>query len=478
MTTYDAAVVGAGPAGLAAATDLARCGANVLLLDENPEAGGQYHRAMAACRAPGVAWMREAQHRRDVLVGGARAAGIELRTQAAVVDLRTGWELTIHDRAASAVERVGARCVIAATGAHELVLPFRGWTLPGVMTLGGAQTLLKSQGLLPGGRVVLAGTGPFLWLVAQQLVRAGAEIVAIAEAAAIGEVARFAAGAWRHTLLALAGAGHWARIGASRVRVLFGHGVIAAEGTGRLAQVRLAPIGSDWRVRGDASVALEADALCVSHALLPATELTRLAGCRHAIDPVSRVPVPAVDALLETSAPGLFAAGEAIGIGGGVVADVEGRLAALGAAMRLGIFAEGRARAAVASLSRTRGRKRRFAREIQRRFAPGEGALDWMAAGTPLCRCENVARSRVDEALAAGFTTVDLVKSFTRCGMGPCQGRLCGPVVQRTIAAATGEADVQPGAVQPPLKPVPVADFLAGPLQDIAGRRAAVREGA
>ncbi len=464
MTRFDVAVVGAGPAGLAAAASAGAAGAKVLVIDEGLEPGGQYLRPPSTRTACDMAWMRRspAQRRRQALLAELAQHGVEIRQQSCVVDIQPGWRLAVHGRLTRDVRWIDAACVVAATGARELTLPFPGWTLPGVMTLGGAQSLLKSQGVGPGRRVVLSGAGPFLWLVASQMMRAGVTVVAVAEATPLAATARFAGRSWRHPALALQAAQFWTRIGRLGSRFRFGHAVVAAEGQDGVERVTLAKLDRAWRPVPGTHRTIEADALCVSHGLLPATELTQLARVAHRTDPVTGAQLPSLDDMLTTSVAGLFAAGEAAGIGGGYVAELQGHVAGLAAAAQTGVLARDVARSRASQFRRRVDRRQRFVDDMAATYSAPACALPWADDDTLVCRCEEVPLHDIRAAIAQGDDTVDRIKSRTRCGMGHCQARQCGPLMQRVLAGQLAPAAFPlPGSIRQPLKPVPVADLCS-----------------
>ncbi|MCC7485223.1 MAG: (2Fe-2S)-binding protein [Burkholderiales bacterium] len=353
-----------------------------------------------------------------------------------------------------------ARAIIVASGAYERVIAFPGWDLPGVMTPGGAQTLVRNQQVPPPGRIVFAGSGPFLLAVAKTLIGAGARPSAIYEARRPLEWLRHAPRLW----------GHWDRIGEAlhyrrllreaAVPVRFGCIVVRAEGSGVLERVVLMRCDGDGRVLPGTEEVERADTLCVGYGFVPSVELTRLLGCAHRYGARRGGWVPEHGEDMEASVAGVFVAGEVAGIGGAYAALAEGRLAGLAAARRLGL------RVADADLAAARGERairRRFGELVNDAFALKPGVYDPIASDTVVCRCEEVTAGEVREAAAGWGPDVNFVKGVTRCGMGYCQGRICGGMVEELTARTLGCGREALGAfrVRPPLKPIAMST-LAG----------------
>jgi NADPH-dependent 2,4-dienoyl-CoA reductase/sulfur reductase-like enzyme len=318
---------------------------------------------------------------------------------------------------------VRADRLVLATGARELFLPFPGWTLPGVVGVGGLQALLKTGLEVRGRRLVVAGSGPLLLPVAALAATAGAHLLLVAEQAPPRAVRRFARGLWRHPgKLAQAVRYRWR---ARRAAYRPGAWVTAAAGDDRVREVTLTDGAESWSGR--------CDLLAVGYGLVPETALARLLGC--AVE-AGRV---AVDERQGTSVPGVYCAGEPTGVGGAELALVEGRLA-------------GRAAAGVdegwKALARARRRLTAFASRLERAFAPREELRSLARPETVVCRCEDVRCERL--APYGGWREAKLA---TRCGMGPCQGRVCGPALEWSRGW-------EPDSVRPPVKPVRVATLL------------------
>ncbi|MFJ9694520.1 NAD(P)/FAD-dependent oxidoreductase [Kitasatospora sp. NPDC101183] len=450
---FDLAVVGAGPAGLAAAVTAADLGLRCVLLDGASATGGQYYRHPA----PGLGAARPGRLHH----GWSVYTGLASRLQAGNAEFRGGhqvWALerteagfTVHvTRGPDAQDRTAlrAKAVLLATGAYERQLPFPGWTLPGVVTAGGAQAMLKSGLVLPGRRIVVAGSGPLLLAAASSLVTAGARVPAVVEAT------RYLGYARRPDVMAavpaklVEGAGHGSALLRHRVRLRLRSAVVEAHGTDRVTGVTVARLDGDWRPVPGSERRIDCDALAVGHGLLPQIDLATELGAATRACPDGAVAL-AVDATMATSVPGLWSAGETNGVGGADLAIAEGVLAAHAVADA----------APSGGLLRRRGRLRAFAELMAGAHRPGPGWTGWLRPDTDVCRCEEVPVSAVREAVEElGAGDARTVKLLTRAGMGWCQGRMCGPAV-----ACLAGSSQEPGPDRRPLGcPVPLAQLAAG----------------
>ncbi|WP_291295515.1 NAD(P)/FAD-dependent oxidoreductase [Elioraea sp.] len=450
----DLAVLGAGPAGANAALAAAGHGLSVAVIDENAAAGGQ------VWRAPAPSVTRDDADARD---GAALREKLRIST-VEHLDSATAWLIARDDAWRVDVARHGrsetvtADALVIATGAHERVMPFPGWTLPGVIGLAAATILLKANGVLPGQRTVVAGCGPLLSLVAASILKAGGTVAAVVDLASRAEwLGALPALAARPDLLAR-GALWRARIAAARVPVFHRHTVIRAEGTERLGAVRLGRVDAEGRlVPGAPEVAIAADALAIGHGLVPDTAATRLLRLRHRYDAASGW-VAARDGTLAGSVARLWLAGEVGGIGGAAVAALQGRLAGLAAAQALGRSA---AAAEAAQLQAGIARAGRAAAAMSWMMRPRPAMAGGITPETIVCRCEDVPRAAIEAAIAAGARDLNQVKQWTRCGMGPCQGRMCGEAAASLLAPHVGgRENVAPWTGRPPLRPVSADDLL------------------
>ncbi|MBS1825538.1 MAG: FAD-dependent oxidoreductase [Acidobacteria bacterium] len=372
----DVVVVGAGPAGIAAARAVRECGKTAVVLDDNPAAGGQI-------------WRGD-----PIVLEGLRAGTRVLGP----------WQLQCEN-------------VILATGARELFLPFPGWTLPNVMGAGGLQALVKGGLPVRSKRVIVAGSGPLLLVVAAYLKEQGAHVLFVAEQAPVRQMVvlgKHPAKLWQGLRL---------RSQLESVPYRTECWPVSAEGTTQLLSVTMHHAGENWTER--------CDYLACSFGLVPNLELPALFGCEI------RDGVVVVDEQQRTSVPNVFAAGEITGVGGVDKASEEGRVA--------GLVSAGRT---------AHCRRSSFPDTLRRAFALRSELRHLAERETILCRCEDV-----PVGAARSFDSWSAAKLQTRCGMGPCQGRICGPAAE--FLCGWG-AD----SVRPPLYPASLEELLSKKLLD------------
>ncbi|MGW6156770.1 FAD-dependent oxidoreductase [Streptomyces sp. NPDC055144] len=448
------AVIGAGPAGLAAALAAAVRGSRVTLIDAGAQAGGQFYRQPAeelGARRPQALhhqW-RTWERLRDGLAAQIATGRITHLTDHHVwcvegLDESSGFLVhALHGPAQEEPSVVRADAVILATGAYEKVLPFPGWTLPGVITAGGAQAMLKGGLVLQGRTAVVAGTGPLLLPVAAGLAAAGADVAALVESAGAKSAVRQARTLSAHPDKLVEGAGYVAELMRRRVRLKARHTVVEAHGDGALEAVTVAALDREGRVAPGSEQVIRCDTLAVGHGLLPHTDLAETLGCRL------EGPAVAVDDEQRTDVHAVWAAGEATGVGGAALSLAEGHIAGCSAAARLAGREPDPRMWADAAKSRTRARK--FIASLDAVFVPRAHWAEQVTDDTVVCRCEEVPASAIREAVGElGATDARTVKLLTRAGMGWCQGRMCGPAV----AGLTG-CELLPSR-RPFARPVPL----------------------
>lgn len=449
-SAVDLAVVGAGPAGLAAAVTAADLGLRVALLDAGARPGGQFYRhpapELGAARPQALhhEW-RAFTSRVRRLDAHRKAKRVSYRPshQVWAVTPESSGALTVHARTdEDTATAVTARAVLLATGAYERQLPFPGWTLPGVVGAGGAQAMLKSGLALPGRRIVVAGSGPLLLAVAASLASAGARVPAVAEASAYGGYARHTGTLLRNPAKLLEGARYGSALLRHHTRLLTRHAVVEAHGSDRVEAVTVAQLDREWRPVPGTGRRIPCDAVAVGHGLVPELSLATALGCATRTTPDGTIALELTEDL-RTSVPGVWSAGETGGIGGAQLALVEGELAAHSIAGHT---------EATDALRHRRTRLRAFADAMAAAHRPGAGWTDWVSATTDVCRCEEVPAARIREAVdELGAHDARTVKLLTRAGMGWCQGRMCGPAV----AALSGDGpapDRRPFACPVPLR--------------------------
>lgn len=455
--SIELAIVGAGPAGMAAATLAAELGLATVVVDEQPTPGGQIYRnaeQVARERPDDLALLGPDYAAGIELIRKFRGSGIDYRPGTVVWDLDASGRLGILDK--DGARTLQARRIVIASGAAERPLPVPGWTLPGVMSAGAAQTLLKGSGLVPDGPVVLAGGGPLLYLLAWQLSRAGAQVVAVLLTAPRGQrvaaLAHLPAGL--RDLASLMKGRRWQRE-AMRSGVVFRDGIagLSAHGVERLEYVQFRDADGNSR-------RIDCRLLLLHDGVIPNTQLSRVAGCEHIWDARQRAWRPRANVHGATSADSLAVAGDGAGIGGAEAAATRGRLAALDTARRLGRLDEADWQ------RRVRIELSRLRHELALRpfldtwFRPA----DWLAVppddDTMVCRCEEVTAGELRRVAALGCTGPNQAKSFTRAGMGPCQGRMCGTVVSEILAEALGQSVAETGhyRIRPPIKPLSIGE--------------------
>jgi thioredoxin reductase len=443
----DVAIIGGGPAGQAAALQLAALPCSITVLDEQPAPGGQILRQPAVGLPVGEGGdypelRAQLQRFRDLdpdWRGGRSVLGIE----------RTGDGFRLIVAGPEGIERLAARKVLVAAGCQDLAVPLPGWTLPGVMAAGGLQAFLKGQKLVPGRRIALAGTHPLMLLIAEQIVAAGGEVAAVAFAQPIGDMLRSglsnaAAGLRGGSNLAMAGAAV-ARLHKAGVPVLTGARLLEIDGDDCVRAVQ---------IEGRGSRACDAVGLCFG--FVPQADLVRAAGVHMRPAGAAGGWAAVVDPWMQTSLTGLYAAGETTGVAGAPAAATGGALAGLAIAQGLGLASAREAARRAAALRRRHRRQLDFAQLLDRFADPSRWWPD-VRPETLACRCENVPFEALERALDQ-VRTADAAKLMTRCGMGLCQGRNCEPTLLRLLEARGCRAD--PGfAARFPARPVPIGDL-------------------
>lgn len=456
LETPDLAVLGAGPAGVNGALAAREAGLTVVLIDEAPFAGGQVYRAPLDGSAG---------------QGSDGEAGDRLRRRLADSDIaylpgHRVWTVSTTPLRLSLagpgpLRTIRPRAVLVATGATERVVPFPGWTLPGVIGLAAATVLLKTPGPPPPGPIVVAGRGPLLAATAAGLLARGAHVSCVVDEAPRADWIKALPALLSRPDLLARGALWLARIRKAGVPILHGHAVTAGHGSDALQSVDIAPVDGDGRSRSGRGRAYPARLLAVGHGLVPSTDVLAMFGV-----PLQRCPdtgawLPTLDTHGRTSIAGLYAAGDGTGISGAAAAELGGRLAGAAVAKDLGGLSDRQHAAIVSGAVSRLHRARTAGQAMTRLMTPPPGALERISPETIVCRCEDITRSEIDAAFRDGAADLNQLKTRTRCGMGPCQGRICAPTVAALAMLHPGVTKpARPWTVRPPLRPVPIGDLV------------------
>lgn len=468
-------VIGGGPAGMAAALAAADLGCSVDLIDGSAQLGGQYYRQLpAGMRAAHPEALHHDFAEGAKLIDRTRAhSRITLRSSTTVWAARRELSAQAADELVE-LQLVGvsgarsvlrARTVVLAPGAYDRALPFPGWTLPGVLTPGGAQALLKGQYVLAGQRVVVAGTGPFMLPVAAGLVEAGARVLGVFEASSPLGWRRHLATVGKNPAKLGEGRHYLGTLRRHKVPLRFGRAVTRAQGTDVVGSVTVSALDKNWHVRPGTEQTYEVDAVCVGWGFTPNVELAIALEVATAIELGDGAVVAVADAAGRTSVPSVLAAGEICGIAGNAVAVTEGRLAGLSAAARSGRISGRELERRARDLRRGRNRGREFGRALLAVYPVRPGWTGWLRPDTVLCRCEEVSVGAVREVISEfGARDLRSVKLLSRVGMGMCQGRVCSRAAGDVLVTETGEGLRDPASLskRPIVTPVSLGALAGG----------------
>lgn len=463
---YDIVIIGAGPAGLCAAIKASAAGACVLLLDENPSVGGQIYRAITRITPKSHGFL-----------GADYWQGREIAEKFAATDAdyapgTTVWSiertgdgeapvvpvigLSMH----GAARMISAKKIILATGALERPMPVPGWTLPGVMSVGAGQIALKSAGIVPQGRLVLAGSGPLLYLFAAQLLDAGVSITALLDTTPRKN--------WKRALPYLAGflGSPYLAKGLTlllkvrrKIQVVSNVSSLRIDGQGKAQSITFS--------RGDHEQKLDVDCVLLHQGVIPNINLTSASDCTIEWNEAQRCFQPQLDRYSRTNHLEILIAGDGSGIGGAQYAAVSGSLAAISALSDLSLLKPEQVEADRALLNRERRRYLRGRHFLDALYTPAKAFRAPVDPDTIICRCEEISAGTLRDVIAMDVAGPNQLKTFVRCGMGPCQGRLCAQSVTEIIADTKGISPAEVGTyrLRAPIKPVPLREIAALPQQ-------------
>jgi len=452
----DFVVIGAGPTGLRAALTAARMGVDVTVIGEDPHHGGQIFRSLTSPLQTQGHIMELQDHQiLDDLQSDLNKVDIHFLNKTIVWGIFDD-NVIAFDK--SNKSRIKAKKILIAEGAYESPVAFPGWTLPGVMTLGGVQILLKSQGIIPTGKIIVAGTGPLLFYTASQLIEKGADVKAVLEASSLKKWMRWTIHLLRAPGILGKGIKYLNILRKHHVPVYYSTVPLEAKGSDGLKEVIFAQVDKQWRPMPGTKKEMATDLLCLNFGFIPSTQFSHMAGCEHTCDPQIRGWLPKVNSSYETSVEGIHVAGDCTGIGGVKKAVLEGELVGNEVARYLGRISNTEADRHLSVLQKKiRGHLwyQQFLRKIYS-FRPG--LLDLLTDDTIICRCEEVNFGMISHLIENKSCSLEEIKLRSRTGMGRCQGRFCYPTLLGIFSKVLSDEDVcnQNFVGRIPVKPLPL----------------------
>lgn len=452
---FDSVVVGAGPAGMSAAIRMSGLGLSVLVVDEQPTPGGQIWRAAEAVAETRIGALLGNEYRAGAeVIARFRSCGAVYEPDSQVWQIEPGWRVFI--KRGGQVEAVSADHIVIATGAQERPAPFPGWELPGVLTVGAAQILLKTSGQVPSGPVWVAGSGPLPLLYMAQLLRAGGKIA--------GWLDTSPRNGWRHALpwvgtalLELSeirkGIGWMREIRRGGVPRFRGVTSLRAHGVGRLQELEFTQLGQGTR-------RVHATVLLSHEGVVPSIHMAQALGCTNRWDAQQACLAPVLDEWGQSTVKGVYVAGDGAGIGGAMAACIRGELVGLGIALHGGKIKPSTSASDAIPL-RVQLHKLLRLRPMLDVLYPPRVEISSPSDDTIVCRCEELTAGDIRKACAIGSPGINQIKALTRAGMGPCQGRQCGYTVANIVASAKDQNVSEVGfyRVRPPLKPLTLGEL-------------------
>lgn len=446
---YQLLIIGGGPAGISAATIASEGGVSCAVLDEQPTLGGQIYRSIESIPDQRAKQLGSEYLRGKKIVDAFRNSKAEYYPNTKVWSVNKEREVgVLHD---NNTRILTADQIIIASGALERPVPFPGWTLPGVMQAGAGQILYKSAGIVPDNGVVLAGSGPLLLLLAWQYLHAGVEVKALLDVTPLGNhitaLPKFPRALLAHHYLTK-GIGYQIDIKRAGIPMLFGVSDLRAEGEEQCQRVCFKHSGKQKTI--------ESELLLTHFGVIPHIWLTQSADCKHQWDDSQQCWRPKHDEWGNTSNEGILVAGDGAGINGARSAEHAGRLAGLEALYALGVINQTERDNRAIKDRKWMKDERHIRPFLEKYYQIPKELLATENNETIVCRCEEVTAGEIREAVRDGHDNTNQVKFFTRCGMGPCQGRQCSNAVAHIVADESGKAVEDMGHFRgrPPVAPL------------------------
>ena len=460
MKSADVVVVGGGPAGISAATEAAQRKLSVVLIDENTSLGGKVFRPEETEPEINPADPFEAKLRNRLFQEFENVADrINLCLGSEVWNIessKTVYVYSAHDREIPQKVFHGKKLIIA-PGAIERAVPFEGWTTPGVFTVGGLNALVKRR-VVPGSRILIAGSGPLPLVLIKNLVQAKVNISAMVIPTSIKTMVQnvipILSYAGRHRIKQ--GLAAVLRVKTNHIPVFNSHIIQKVTGRHKAFNVTISQIGPDWKPMAGREREISADAIAVGYGLMPSIELTQTAGCEHRYDETLGYWRVVRNNRLETTVPGIFVAGDGVQVKGYEAAVNEGKLAGIEAAYQLGKVDQKDANRWLGSLEKKLKKMEAFGKILDRVSTPKPGVLERVPDHTIICRCEEVTLGEIRKAVKDGAAGINDIKRRTRLGMGHCQGRFCGQVINDLLGMLREEKrPMESFTPRIPVRPVP-----------------------
>lgn len=459
---FDFAVIGGGPAGMAAAVQASRNGVSVALIDERVSLGGQIFKQLGpGFKVTKPNSLQVPPRLGQELIFKTSQSDITFFLNTTVLSIENNDLMVAGD--GGHVSTLTFRKLLIATGAYDRPVAFPGWTLPGVITAGAAQTLLKTQRVLPGSKIIFTGSGPVALAFPAQLANLGANILTVLESGPaptpinVVKLLSASVGNWDLIVDAMK---YRAILLRKRIPVRYKSIIVEAHGTTRVEAVTIAKVDRNWRIKQGTQQRIEVDTLCLGYGFLPSSELLRLVGCEFEYEESKGGYVVKTDKWGHTSIPNVYAAGDGSGVEGSYIAISCGNLAGISVSLELGHLEIGQANNQARKFHSETKRRRAFQRALRSMFDVKVGIFELADDETIICRCEIVRKKEIEQVIKA-TSDLSVVKAFTRAGMGSCQGRNCQRQISAMVALHYGMdiAKVPQGTPRFPVKPVPLGSI-------------------
>ena len=460
MQPFEAVVVGAGPAGMAAALELSKHGVYTAVVDDADAPGGQVYRHIPAAFKAASAKRMTYRQRTGRRLTQAFLDPNEKLTFFAQSSVWGSFEPhSLHVLHNDRILELAYQKLIICEGANERVIPFPGWTLPGVMSIGGMQKLLRHQRLIPGKRILLAGSGQLLIAAAAELIQSGAQMAGILEAAKLMETTPLVSEMFRQKGMLGESIVHLIPLLKNPKLFQQRSCIVEAYGKDRVEAVTISKLDDDGRPVAATNKVVKTDAVGIGFGFKPGARLSRLCGCKHYFDSKKGGFVPLADAYQAADKANIYIAGDAAGIGGATMAEIQGRIAGLHAAYALGRIPKHRLGPLIQPLLKGKDSVARYSGKLEQIYTPRDALYQTITPDTIICRCEGVTAGEIWQQMENGRLDLTSLKP-ARLGMGPCQGRGCESIAAELLRLKGVDPHmIEPLELRPPLIPMPISVF-------------------